>query len=173
LNPAFHKEEPVGEVTHDQANLLLRLYELRREPRMRDAREWYIANYRPNSLEDMTKQAPLGSPENASVRMVLSYLDMAASMVNRGLIDEEFFFENTGEQWPVWVRIKAFVPALRERGKNPHQYENLEKHVSHLEAWREKRAPGSGEAMRQFSAQMQHALSPTKSRGKESRKGKR
>jgi hypothetical protein len=59
---------------------------------------------------------------------------MAASIVNRGLIDEEFFFENTGEQWAVWGRIKAFVPEWRERGYNPHQYENLEKHVSHLEA---------------------------------------
>jgi hypothetical protein len=124
----------MGEVTHDQANLLLRSYELRREPRMREAREWYVANYRPNSLEDMTKRAPLGSRENASVRMVLSYWEMAASMVNRGLVDDEFFFENTREQWAVWGRIKAFVPEWRERGYNPHQYENLEKHVSHLEA---------------------------------------
>jgi len=142
----------MADVTHDQANLLLRLYELRREPRMREAREWYFANFHPNSLEDMAKQAPPGSPGNASVRMVTSYWEMAASMVNRGLIDEEFFFENTGEQWAVWGRIKALVPAMRERSKNPHQYGNLEKHVNRLEAWREKRAPGSGEAMRQMMA---------------------
>ena len=142
----------MADVTHDQANLLLRLYELRREPRMREAREWYFANYHPKSLEDLTKQAPPGSPGNASVRMVLSYWEMVASMVNRGLIDEEFFFENTGEQWAVWGRIKTLVPAMRERSKNPHQYGNLEKHVNRLEAWREKRAPGSGEAMRQMMA---------------------
>ena len=152
----------MGEVNHDQANLLLRLYELRREPRMREAREWYFANYQPNSLEDMTKLAPPGSAANASVRMVISYWEMAASMVNRGLIDEEFFFENTGEQWAVWGRIKAFVPAMRERSKNPHQYANLEQHVNRFEAWREKRAPGSGEAMRQMMAQMRQAASQTK-----------
>jgi hypothetical protein len=158
-------EETMGEVTHDQANLLLRLYELRREPRMREAREWYFANYNPTSLEDMTKIAPPGSPGNASMRMVISYWEMAASMVNRGLIDEEFFFENTGEQWAVWGRIKAFVPAMRERSKNPHQYANLEKHVNRLEAWREKRAPGSSEAMRQMMAQMQQAMRQSKTAG--------
>jgi hypothetical protein len=152
----------MGEVTHDQANLLLRLYELRREPRMREAREWYFANFHPTSLEDMVKQAPPGSAGNASMRMVISYWEMAANKVNRGLIDEEFFFENTGEQWAVWERIKALVPALRERSKNPHQYESLEKHVNRLEAWRENRAPGTGEAMRQMMAQMQQAMKQSK-----------
>jgi hypothetical protein len=148
----------MGDVTHDQANLLLRLYELRREPRMREAREWYFANFHPTSLEDMVTQAPPGSAGNASMRMVITYWEMAANIVNRGLIDEEFFFENTGEQWAVWERIKALVPALRERSKNPHQYGNLEKHVNRFEAWREKRAPGTSEAMRQMMAQMQQAM---------------
>jgi len=153
-------EETMGEVTHDQANLLLRLYEMRREPRMREARDWYFSKFHPTSLEDMNRY-PMTSPESASMRMVISYWGMAASMVNRGLIDEDFFFENTGEQWMVWERIKAFVPAMRERSKNPHQYESLEKHVNSLEAWREKRAPGTTEAMRQMMAQMQQAPQKT------------
>ncbi|HTR47676.1 MAG TPA: hypothetical protein VMM16_09855 [Verrucomicrobiae bacterium] len=148
----------MGDVTHDQANLLLRLYELRREPRMREARDWYFANFNPSSLEELGKQTPPGSAANASMRMVISYWEMAASMVNRGLIDEDFFFENTGEQWLVWERIKAFVPAMRERSKNPHQYGNLEKHAERLEAWREKRAPGSSAAFRQMVAQMRQAM---------------
>lgn len=148
----------MGDVTHDQANLLLRLYELRREPRMREARDWYFANFNPTSLEDMNKQAPPGTAGNASVRMVTSYWEMAASMVNRGLIDEDFFFENTGEQWAVWSRIKNVVPAMRERSKNPHHFGNLEKHAARMEAWREKRAPGSGEAMQRMMAQMQEAM---------------
>ena len=161
----------MGEVTHEQAKLMLQLYEMRREPLMREAREWYFSKFHPASLEDIGKQAPMGSPASAYMRMVISYWEMAASMVNRGLIDEEFFFENTGEQWFVWERIRPFVPAMRARNKNPHQYGNLEKHVSHLEAWREKRAPGTGEAMRQMMAQM--AAPPPKSSGKKSRKGKR
>src|SRR5277367_4498461 len=144
----------MGEVTHDQANLLLRLYELRREPRLREAREWYFNHFKPASVEDAMKICPPGSNENSLMRMVTSYWNMAASMVNRGLIDEDFFFENTGEQWMVWERIKAFVPAMRARSKNPHQYGNLEKHVNDLEAWREKQAPGTTEAMRQMMAQM-------------------
>jgi hypothetical protein len=141
-------------VTHDQADLLLRLYEIRREPKMREARDWYISKFHPTSLEDMQKLAPMGSQENAYVRMVTSYWDMAANMVNRGLIDESFFFETTGEQWLVWERIKTYVPQQRERSKNPHMYSNLEKHVKKLEAWRNKRAPGSVEAMRQMMRQM-------------------
>lgn len=147
----------MGTVTHDQANLLLRLYELRREPRMREARDWYAANFHPATLEEMNALAPPGSTANAFVRMVLSYWEMAASMVNRGLIDEDFFFENTGEQWAFWMRIKGLIPALRERSKNPHQFGNLETHVSRFEAWREKRAPGSGEAIRQMMSQMRPA----------------
>src|SRR5277367_7155043 len=151
----------MGEVTHDQANLLLRLYELRREPRLREAREWYFNHFKPASVEDAMKICPPGSNENSLMRMVTSYWNMAASMVNRGLIDEDFFFENTGEQWMVWERIKAFVPAMRARSKNPHQYGNLEKHVKKLEAWRKKRAPGMAEAMRQMMAQMQQAAPKT------------
>jgi hypothetical protein len=100
----------MGEVTHDQANLLLRLYELRREPRLREAREWYFDHFKPASVEDAMKIGPPGSNENSLMRMVTSYWDMAASMVNRGLIDEDFFFENTGEQWLVWERIKPLFP---------------------------------------------------------------
>jgi hypothetical protein len=150
----------MGEVTHDQVNLMLRLYELRREPRLREARDWYFMHFRPATLEDISKKWPMGSPGNASMRMVTSYWGMVASIVNRGLIDEDFFFENSGEQWIVWERIRPFVGAMRARSKNPHQYAELEKHVQRLEAWREQRAPGTGEAMRQMMAQMQPAPKP-------------
>jgi hypothetical protein len=161
----------MGEVTHEQVKLMLQLYEMRREPRMREAREWYFSRFRPASLEESGKQAPMGSPENASMRMVLSYWEMVANIVNRGLIDEEFFFENSGEQWFVYERIKALVPAMRERSKNPHQYAHLEKHASRFEAWREKRAPGSSQAQRQMMAQM--PASPAKGKNKGPRKKKR
>ena len=144
----------MGEVTHDQANLLLRLYELRREPRLREAREWYFNHFKPASVEDAMKICPPGSNENSLMRMVTSYWDMAASMVNRGLIDEDFFFENTGEQWLVWERVKPLVPAMRAMFKNPNYHRNLEEHVNRFDAWREKKAPGSTEAMRQMMASM-------------------
>jgi hypothetical protein len=142
----------MGEVTHEQVNLMLRLYDIRREPVLREARGWYVANFNPASMEDVARQAPLGSQQNAFVRMVLSYWEMAASIVNRGLIDEEFFFENTGEQWAVWERVRPIIGAWRSSYGNPHLFGNLEKHVQRLDAWREQRAPGMGEAMRRMMA---------------------
>lgn len=142
----------MGEVTHEQVNLILRLYEMRREPRLREARDWYMANFHPTSIEEMQQQLPPTSKENASMRMVISYWQMVASIVNRGLIDEEFFFENSGEQWVVWERLRPVIGAMRARSKNPHQFGALEEHVKRLEAWREKHAPGTTEAMRQMMA---------------------
>lgn len=144
-------------VTHEQVNLTLHLYELRREPRLREAREWYMANYSPKSMEDAARIAPPGSKENAFARMVISYWNMVAGIVNRGLIDEEFFFEQTGEQWFVWECLKPVAGDMRKMFKSPKMYSNLEEHVRRLEAWREKSAPGSTEAMRQFIAQMSQA----------------
>lgn len=100
---------------------------------------------------------PPGSRENAFMRMVISYWDMAANVVNRGLIDEEFFFENTGEQWLVWDRLTPIIGAWRAMFKNPHVFEHLENHCKRLEAWREKRAPGTNEAMREMMQRMMQA----------------
>jgi hypothetical protein len=149
-------------VTHEQVNLMLRLFEERREARLREARDWYFMNFTPASLEDVTRICPPGSPENASMRMVVSYWEMVASIVNRGLIDEEFFFENSGEQWFVWERMKPIVGGMRARAKNPHQFSQLEEHVRRLEVWREKKAPGSIEASRAMIAAMQSASKATK-----------
>jgi hypothetical protein len=127
---------------------------MRREPRLREAREWYFANFHVTSAEEMRQKFPMGSKDNASARMVATYWEMAASLVNRGLIDEDLFFENTGEQWMVWERLRPTVAGVRSAMKNPHYMGNLEEHVKRLDAWREKRAPGSSEAMRQMMAQM-------------------
>ncbi|MFZ3217017.1 MAG: hypothetical protein WA192_13250 [Candidatus Acidiferrales bacterium] len=144
----------MGQVTHEQVNLMLRLYDIRREPRLREARDWYVRNFHAASLEEVLKIAPPDSQENAFVRMVISYWDTAANTANRGLIDEEFFFENSGEQWMVWERVKPIIGAWRAAFKNPFLYAPLEEHCKRLEAWREKRAPGSTEAMRQLMATM-------------------
>ncbi len=145
----------MGQATHEQVNLMLRLYELRREPRLREARAWFTANYHVTSLEEVMKKYPPGSEENTNMRMAVSYWDMVAGIVNRGLIDEELFFENNGEIWLVWDRIRVVAPAMRAAFKNPHVFEHLEEVCKRLEAWREKRAPGSTAVMRQMIEQMQ------------------
>lgn len=147
----------MAEVTHQQADLMLRLYDMRREPRLRQARAWFVDNYHVQSMQDAQNIAPPGSDANAMVRMVLSYWDMCANIVNRGLIDEEFFFETSGEQFIVWERIKPIVNEIRGMFKNPLFMANLEEHCKRLEAWRERRAPGSSQAMREFMKRMAEA----------------
>ncbi len=144
----------MGEVTYDQVKLMLTLFELRREPRLRQARAWFVERFAAASPEELQKKYPPGSEESTNIRMTVSYWDMVASIVNRGLIDDELFFENTGEIWLVWDRIRALMPAWRAAFKNPHIFANLEELSKRLEAWREKRAPGSTAAMRQMMEQM-------------------
>jgi len=152
----------MGEVTNEQVNLMLRLYEERREPKLREAREWYAANFHVTSAEDLMRVCPPGSQGNAYMRMVLSYWEMVASIVNRGLIDEEFFFENSGEQWVAFEQAKPVLAAWRAMFSSPKFLANLEEQCKRFEAWREKRNPGSNEAIRKMMAQMQQAAQAPK-----------
>jgi hypothetical protein len=154
----------MGNATHEQVNLMLKLYDLRREPKLREARDWYFQNFNIKSAEDVMKIAPFGSKENAYMRMVMSYWDMVAGIANRGLVDEELFFESTGEQWGVWEKIKPAVGTFRAMFSNPKFLSNLEEHCKRLDAWREKRNPGSVEVMRSRYAQMTQAAQDNKTR---------
>ncbi len=147
----------MGEVTNEQVNLMLRLYEDRREPRLREAREWFSANFHVKNEEDLMRVCPPGSQGNAYMRMVLAYWEMVASIANRGLIEEDFFFENSGEQWGVWEQVKPVIVAWRAMFSSPKFLSNLEEQCKRLEAWREKRNPGSNAAIRKVYAQMQQA----------------
>ena len=139
----------MGDVTHKQANLLLKLYDLRREPRLREARAWFVQNFDAKTQEEMSKKYPMGSEANASFRMVVTYWEMAASLVNRGLIEDELFFENAGEAWFVWERLRALAPGVRAASKNPHAWSHLEALAKRMEEWQERRAPGHMATMRQ------------------------
>lgn len=142
----------MGQVTHEQASLLLRLYELRREPRMREARNWFATSFDAKNREEFMQRYPMGTDANASYRMVTTYWEMVASLVNRGLIDDELFFENGGEARFVWERIRELVMESRAAMKNPHAYGQLEALAGRMEQWQEKRAPGSNAVMRQMMA---------------------
>ena len=142
----------MGQATHDQANLLLRVYELRREPRLREARAWFVSQFEAKTPEERAKAYPPGSVEDANIRMVISYWDMVCGLVNRGLIDDELFFESSGEAWIVWDRIRDIAANAREKFRNPHMYENLELVVKRMEQWQERRAPGHMAVVRQMMA---------------------
>ena len=134
---------------HHDAELLLRLYDLRREERLREAREWFLREFQAESFADLLQKYPRGSKENARFRMVISYWDMVASIVNHGLIKEEFFFENTAEFWLVWEKTKPVVPSARLAYKNPHNWGDLETLAGKYEAWMSQRAPEALQTLRQ------------------------
>jgi tRNA-dihydrouridine synthase len=144
----------MAQVSYDEVNLMLRLYDMRREPRLRQARAWFVENFHPKSAEEMIEKYPQGSEENTYIRMVISYWDMVASIVNRGLINDELFFESNGEIWVVWDRMRGIVPIWRSAFKNPRLFANIEETYKRLETWREKQAPGSSAAMRSMMAEM-------------------
>jgi hypothetical protein len=147
----------MGQVTHDQANLLLRLYELRREARMREARAWFLSQFEADTPEEMQRKYPFGTEESASTRMVMTYWEMAAGMANRGLLEDEMFFENSMEGWIVWEKVKAIVPQQRAASKNTVYLAQLENFAKRFETWRERVAPGAVEAFRQTRAKARQA----------------
>ena len=130
------------------AELLLRLYELRREERLRRAREWMMREFQAESVEDFVRQFPPGSEEDAFFRMVVSYWDMAASLVNHGLLKEELLFENTMELWVTWEKVKNMAAGLREARKNPLAWKNLETLARKYEQWMAARAPEALDSVR-------------------------
>ena len=143
--------------THAQAQLQLQLYDLRREAKLRQAREWFMQNYFVDSIEDATRIAPPGSQEATYMAMVMSYWDQACALLNYGLLHEQLFFETSGEFYAAWDRIKPVVGTIRERYHMKYWLANLEKAASRFEKWIEKESPGALAAMRQYTQQMRAA----------------
>ncbi len=142
-----------GHPDHHDAELLLRLYDLRREEKLRQARDWFMREFRASSLEDLRSQFPLGSQGNVFFRMVVGYWEMAASIVNNGLIQEEFFFESNSEIWMVWEKIKHLAPSSRKSYANPYMWKNLETLADKYEKWMAQRAPEALSALRKLVAE--------------------
>ena len=117
----------VSRPTYDDANLLLRLSEMRRDDRMREARAWFTASFRPKKWEDLATLVPPGSPENASFRMVISYWDMVASFIVSGVLNKELFFQSGRELLVVFERLRVVLPGIRQAYKDPSYMHNLER----------------------------------------------
>lgn len=127
--------------TYDDANLILRLYELRREEKLRKAREWFARSFHAATLEELEKLCPRGSEENAYFRMLVGYWDMAASLVAHGVLHKELFFENSGEFLFVWERTRQLLPQIREVSKNPNIGKNTEAVAKAFIEWLNAQAP--------------------------------
>lgn len=112
--------------TYEDANLLLRLYEERREETLRKARAWFVGECKPRDFAHWQASCPPGSGMNAYFRMVTTYWEMASSLVVSGILHPELFIQNSLEHLVVWERIKHIVPDLRQANNAPHQLRNLE-----------------------------------------------
>ena len=111
---------------HHDAELILKLYNLRREKTMREARNWFF-QFNPKGREDFIDV--LTSDKSGLYRMVISYWDMACSFVNNGAIDAQMFNDANGEHFFVYAKLEPFLPTLREEMGNPNFLAHLEKTV--------------------------------------------
>jgi hypothetical protein len=113
--------------TYDDANLVLKLYDMRREERLRKARAWFAANFKGvTTIEGFQKLCAPGTDENASFRMTTTYWDMAASFVTAGVLNEALFYDSGRELLLVWERVKDYVAAFRAANNDPVYMKNLE-----------------------------------------------
>jgi hypothetical protein len=113
--------------TYEDATLVLKLYDLRREPRLREARKWFGGAPQFQSRDEWLQFCPPGSEDNASFRMVVTYWEMASSFVVTGVLNPELFYRsNNLELLFVYEKIRKALPELRTASKNPMQYGQIE-----------------------------------------------
>lgn len=141
--------------THEQAQLHLQVYDLRREARLRQARDWFQQNYHAQTFDEAMRIAAPGTEQGAFVGMVIGYWEQACALLNYGLLHEDLFFETSGEFFGVWELLKPVVPEFRERMADKNLLTNLEQAAQRFETWSEKRSPGHIAAMREFMKQQQ------------------
>jgi hypothetical protein len=132
--------------TYDDAQLLLRLYELRREPRMRDGRRWFIGTFKAKTFEEWQETCPPGTDANEFYRMVTTYWEMAASFVTSGVLHPDVFCHNCLESLVVWTKVSAFIGRVREANKNPGSLKNLEAAATLFQQYMDRQAPGTYDA---------------------------
>jgi len=145
--------------THEQAQLHLQVYEMRREARLRQARDWFFRNYFPENMDDAMRIAAPGTENGALVMQVCSYWEQACALLNYGLLHEDLFFETSGEFFGAWQRIKPIVEEGRERFVNKGFLAHMEQAANRYETWIEARSPGHLAAMQQFMKMMRPASS--------------
>ena len=137
----------------ESADLLIKLYDLRREETMRTARNW-IFTFSPTSAEEIG-QTMMDPEVGGYLRMVGSYWDMVASFVNHGAIDAEMFNDCNGEHLLFFAKIQPHLADMRETFENPDMYKHLEKvitdapngaeRLTKMKAWLDSMAEGAAE----------------------------
>jgi hypothetical protein len=141
--------------TYADAQLILRLYDLRREAELRKARKWWLNDFWPRSVEDFMKiTQAVGAPENAWFRQGASYWGMTASFVLQGVLNENLFLRPTfsGEMFFLFAKVQPFLKEFREKIGDQEAFHDVEQVIlrtkwgrerlkfllKRVEIWREK-----------------------------------
>src|ERR1700681_2340885 len=127
--------------TTADAQLILQLYDLRREAEMRKARHWWLSEFWPENAEDFMKVAGnMGAQENNWLRQVGGYWSMAASFVLQGVLNEELFIQPavSGEMYFLLAKVHPFLKELREKMGDPQMFGNIEKVIMGSKFGRER-----------------------------------
>ncbi|HKA37865.1 MAG TPA: hypothetical protein VKH43_13660 [Thermoanaerobaculia bacterium] len=126
--------------TYDDAHLVLKLYELRRDEKLRTAREWFVGRFFPRSGADIETLYAAPGNENVYFRMVTSYWDMAASFVVRGVLNADLLLDSAGEMVLVWAKLEEHVGQIRGKIVSTAFLSNLERVMQSSAYAREKLA---------------------------------
>lgn len=121
----------------EEAGLILKLYELRREEVLRKARDWYFSGFNPESVEDVHNV--MFSQNSAYLRMVNTYWDMAAALVNHGAISQELFTDTNNEHMSIFAKLEPFLEGCRA-AYGPGFLKNLEQLIDNIPNGRERTA---------------------------------
>ena len=127
--------------TAADAQLILQLYDLRREAEMRKARSWWFTGFWPRSADDFMKIAfAAGTTENNWLRQVTGYWSMAASFVLHGALNADLFLQPavSGEMFIVFAKVHPFLKDLREKSGDPHMFSTIEKVIMSSKYGRER-----------------------------------
>ncbi len=149
--------------TSSDADIILKLYDLRRESEMRKARQWTLVQFWPDTVDDYLKIAQsLGTQENNWLRQVTSYWSLASSFVLNGILNEKMFIEVafSGEMFFMFAKVKPFVKELRQRMQNPHLFVNMEKVILGSKTGREQLAMFEQRVAQRKQAMKQSAAAP-------------
>jgi hypothetical protein len=140
--------------THADAELLLRLYEIRRDPELRRARRWFLSEFRPGGWEEIHARYLSHSDEDRWFRMTTSYWEMVGTLVNRGVLNADLFFDHTGEDIVTWEKCTPWIAGARASLRPTYLYQ-FERLVAGHQAFRartvaayRRQAAGAGRGTR-------------------------
>ncbi|HWX94447.1 MAG TPA: hypothetical protein VNY29_17595 [Terriglobales bacterium] len=128
--------------TTADAELILKLYDARREAEIRKARQWFAGAFWPTSADDVLEVTRGTGQENAWYRQVLGYWNMASSFVIHGALNENLFLETAfcGEMYFIYAKLQPFLKELRDKMQNPLFLANIEKLIMRSKTGRERLA---------------------------------